>query len=268
MLRTMERLDRKPVRARRVRSTSRLRAVSAVVVLVAGLGAMGFRLTHTSGPPGWPQRPADASDSPLGQPPDVTTTGSFEFIQTQPGSDDPVTYDPCVPIHVVVNHRQDVPHADRILGSALEEVSQATGLQFVVDGESDESPTWDGDAGTADGWNPVLVAWSDPDEVVDLKGNVAGVGGSTSRAVGRHQWFVTGTVALDGPRARRILARDPDGEAMVRAIVMHELGHLVGLAHVDDERELMQPHGSRMTTWGPGDRAGLAALGSGDCVDY
>ncbi len=245
-----------------------MRAVSAVLVLAVGLGTMGFRLSHPPGPPGWPDRPDDASDSPLGHPPDVTTTGSFAFMRTQPGSDEPVTYDPCVPIHVVVNDRQAPPGADRILGSAMDEVSQATGLRFVVDGTTDAHPDRNRGPRTSDGWRPVLVAWSDPDEVADLKGAVAGVGGSTPRAVGHREWFVTGTVALDGPAARRILKRDPEGAAMVRAIVIHELGHLVGLAHVDDGHELMQPHGSRMTTWGPGDRAGLAALGSGKCVDY
>jgi hypothetical protein len=268
MLRVMKRLDRKPIRALRKKPTSRLRGVSAVIVLVAGLGTMGLRLQHPPEPPGWPDRPADASDSPLGRPPEVTTTGSFAFVRTQPGSGEPVTYAPCVPIHVVVNHRTAVPHADRILRAALEEVSLATGLQLVVDGSTDAHPDRDRSPRASDGWRPVLVAWSDPAEVPDLKGRVAGVGGSTPRAVGHHEWFVTGTVALDGPALRRIQARDPEGEAIVQAVVMHELGHVVGLTHVDDRHELMQPHGSRLTTWGAGDRRGLAALGSGACVDY
>jgi hypothetical protein len=266
MLRAMERLDRTPIRVRRARSTSRLRAVSAGIVQVVGLGTMGFRLSNPPGPPGWPGRPADASDSPLGHPPDVTTVGSFAFMSEQPGSDDPVTYDPCVPIHVVVNHRQAVPHADRILGSALDEVSQATGLQFVVDGSSDERPSRDRSPGTSEGWRPVLVAWSDPGEVPALEGAVAGVGGSTARGVGRHEWFVTGATALDGPALRSIQERA--GDAAVRAVLMHELGHVVGLAHVSDVHELMHPRGGHQTTWGLGDRAGLAALGSVDCVDY
>ena len=46
---------------------------------------------------------------------------------------------------------------------------------------------------------------------------------------------------------------------------MHELGHVVGLAHVHDASELMNPENVGLTRLGPGDRAGLAALGSGRC---
>ena len=51
-------------------------------------------------------------------------------------------------------------------------------------------------------------------------------------------YYRTGTVSLDAPSLTRVLAR-PDGRAEVKAIIMHEFGHLVGLAHVDDSRELM-----------------------------
>jgi hypothetical protein len=182
----MERLDRRPTRTPRARATSRLRAVSAVLVLVVGLGTMGVRL-YSSAPTGGTDRPAGASSSPLGHPPDVTTTGSFAFMRTQPGSDEPVTYDPCVPIRVVVNDRRAVPQADRILDQALDEVSRATGLQFRVDGTSDERPGRDRDVGEPGSWRPVLVAWTDPGEVRALKGSVAGRGGSATWTSRHHE---------------------------------------------------------------------------------
>ena len=63
--------------------------------------------------------------------------------------------------------------------------------------------------------------------------------------------------------------RGPNGWASARAVVLHELGHLVGLGHVDAAGELMQPQGGpEITDWGPGDREGLAALGGSECRDY
>lgn len=48
-----------------------------------------------------------------------------------------------------------------------------------------------------------------------------------------------------------------------------ELAHVVGLDHVHAPGELMQPTGDEsVTSWGDGDRTGLAALGRGACVDY
>jgi Matrixin len=48
-------------------------------------------------------------------------------------------------------------------------------------------------------------------------------------------------------------------------VVMHELGHLVGLAHVRDPGELMAESNLERRDLGPGDRQGLAAVGAGSC---
>ena len=78
--------------------------------------------------------------------------------------------------------------------------------------------------------------------------------------------FVTGTVSLDAGRMPEILALR-HGEETARAIVMHELGHLAGLAHVDDRNQLMYPETSgQLTDFAAGDLTGLAALGRGACV--
>jgi predicted Zn-dependent protease len=77
---------------------------------------------------------------------------------------------------------------------------------------------------------------------------------------------VTGTVSLDAGRMPDILGFR-DGEETARAIVLHELGHLVGLAHVDDGQQLMYPEARReVSDFASGDLAGLAVLGAGRCV--
>src|SRR5665647_3165923 len=61
-----------------------------------------------------------------------------------------------------------------------------------------------------------------------------------------------------------MLAR-PDGHQQARAIVMHELAHVLGLDHVPDADELMNPVSSNRTDLGPGDLQGLALVGQVAC---
>lgn len=44
-------------------------------------------------------------------------------------------------------------------------------------------------------------------------------------------------------------------------LLMHEIGHIIGLGHVIAASEVMYHRVQDRTEWGPGDRAGLARLG-------
>ena len=81
---------------------------------------------------------------------------------------------------------------------------------------------------------------------------------------GDHAADVSGTVALDPVKIERIRTRS--GEPAARAVILHELGHLVGLAHIDNGDQLMFPRVSAaITDYSAGDLAGLARLGRGPC---
>lgn len=48
--------------------------------------------------------------------------------------------------------------------------------------------------------------------------------------------------------------------------MLHEIAHVVGLSHVDEPTELMAATNSGQIDFGPGDREGLARLGSLPCA--
>ena len=260
---------------RRRRSPGTTLSLFLTLAIVAGLAyADNVLLGHDSvlrafGISQLPGAPTRGLDRHIPQDSDST---NFAFMATRrPVGNDPVTWSSCDTIHVVVNKAAAPPQADRMLKEALERVSQLSGLQFVVDGETAEEPVPDRPAQNANPlkgrWRPALVAWSTPDAVAELKGDTAGIGGPreapSSYPDDRH--FVSGIVYLDGPAIRQVLTRS-NGWAQSRAIVMHEVGHMVGLSHVDSDSELMDGNNdSGITDFGPGDREGLRRLGSGPC---
>ena len=206
----------------------------------------------------------------LGERPEVSGSGTFAFLDHQPGNPSaPVAYDPCEALRVRINPEGAPEGGPDLVRRAMVEVEDATGLILRYDGSTDERPKWDSvfvPSGLAGGRaKPVLVAWADADEVPELADEVAGIGGSVPvtepDGVVR---YVTGGVTLDADDFEEMASR-PDGEAEMRAIVLHELGHLVGLAHVEDPRELMNGDNIGLRDFGTGDRLGLAALGGGSC---
>lgn len=237
----------------------------------------GERTPLTGGDPSdtsdiWPPTPADAQDEPLGAPMASTSSSTdFAFLASVPElGGQPVSWDPCRPIHLVLNNDQAPPDADRLLREAVSSVSSATGLHFVIDGPTTEAPTTKrapvDEPRYGNRWSPVLVAWTDPSVMPVLEGPVAGVAGPTGApyyTAGQQHW-VSGTVYLDGPQFREMLPA-VDGHASARAVVMHELGHLVGLDHVPASDQLMYEKNIGQRAFGSGDQAGLRQLGLGPC---
>jgi hypothetical protein len=217
-------------------------------------------------PPGY-----EAAPAPLGTPP--AGTGSTAFVlQDVPDGDQPfAAYDPCRPVHYVVRPDHAIPGGETLIREAVAAASAATGLQFVDDGTTTESPADERKAFQPNRygkrWAPVLIAWSTPQETPGLAGDIAGDGGSNYvQAPGQPLVLVAGQIRLDAPDLAGILSGRPDGAAQVRAVIMHEWGHVLGLDHIDDPGQLMHAENKGLLDFAAGDRAGLALLGSGPCV--
>ena len=147
-----------------------------------------------------------------------------------------------------------------MLLEALGQASAASHLSLVYarDTARRPRPNW----GTLQGY-PVLIGFADASEIPSMDG-VAGRGGSSWMDVNGRDTYISGQIVL----ARSYWNSELHawrGKDLTRAIVMHELGHVLGLAHVHDPGELMNSDNNGRTDWGPGDRKGLALLGKGPC---
>ncbi|ROS27827.1 matrixin [Cellulomonas sp. PhB150] len=219
---------------------------------------------------GFPTPGYEAAATPLGVPRQAaTSSSSFAFLKTQPDGITPVTWDPCRPIHYVTSATGAPAGGDQMVADAVAAVHAATGLVFINDGATDEVDNAAAPRPLSlpdrygDRWSPVLISWATPQTNTRLVGGTAGYGGPVSVSVdGAHLVNVTGVVSLDAPQIAELEQLEGNGSSVVK----HELGHLVGLAHVDDPTQLMNPVGTEgVTTFAAGDLTGLAALGTGAC---
>jgi hypothetical protein len=196
-------------------------------------------------------------------------TGSFSYLATNPDGS-PARYDPCTPIHYVTNVAQGPANAAALVQMALAQVSTATGIQFVDDGPTTEVPDANrplyAQGGASPAWAPVLIAWTTPAQSNLLQGasSIVGEGGSWWVTAGSgNEVYVTGEVAMNASRANNLI--NGFGGGSEGQLLLHELGHVVGLGHTQDPMQIMYPTILPTHTSGyqAGDRAGLAHLGTG-----
>ncbi|KGN30514.1 hypothetical protein N802_06775 [Knoellia sinensis KCTC 19936] len=214
-----------------------------------------------------PPLPNDVGSAPVAAGPrPVVGSGGYTFM-TENGRG-PAAYDPCRPLHVVMNPSSAPAGAEALLDAAIEQIGPAAGLQIVVDGLTDEPaaesrPPTDR-ARYGNRWSPVLVAWTDRNQSPGLESAV-GIGGSTATAdsTGR-LWNVSGIVHLDSAEVQGILTRR-EGQKQAVAVIAHELGHVIGLGHAGVDGQLMSDNGLGSLTLSDGDRRGLAALANVPC---
>lgn len=195
--------------------------------------------------------------------PAAPKVGPFTFLTLDHGR--PVRYDPCQPIHYTANLALAPANGLADLQEAVRRVSVATGLTFVYDGATTEIPTshreMHGDNRLPSGWPPVVVAWALPSDTDLFTSGSVGEGGSTWSGFPDHEVYVTGLVVIDASQNAKLSAGF--GGHSLGAVLMHELGHVVGLDHVQDTSQMMYPTVTGKTAaWGTGDLAGLRQLGA------
>ncbi|WP_062522456.1 hypothetical protein [Demequina silvatica] len=198
----------------------------------------------------------------------ATTTGSYDFLFPDGGAGGgPVRYDPCRALSYVISPAHMPDGFEPIIHEAVADVSSVTGLAFEYEGLTDETASFDRDlvqGRYGDRFAPIVIGFQSEAQNPDLAGTVTGLGGSSAvpGAYGDDRYLRSGVLIIDWEDVADI--RD-DGDDLARAVVEHELGHVVGLAHVGDKHELMHESNLSLIDWGPGDLAGLALAGAGGC---
>ncbi len=176
------------------------------------------------------------------------TSDQYNFFGKNPQGG-AARWNPCVPIRYEVNFNGSQPSARADLASALAKMTQASGLQFVKVREiATFTKSSDVDA---------IISWKTANEYPKFAMGSAGFGSASWRtANGR---IFAGEV---GVNAQAPLMAGYGTINSLGEVLLHELGHMVGLNHVNDVGQVMYPQISRLTDYGPGDRAGLILVGA------
>lgn len=197
----------------------------------------------------------------------------FRFRHVAEESGAPVRYNACTPLHYVINPRNAPPGGVDDANTAVRMTAQATGLKFVYDGTTEEvfhhpRESYQPDR-YGERWAPILISWL-PD-LPNLLNHEAGkrplgMGGSSyaTNADG-DLVYVSGATTFDSTAE----LRSGFGGRTWGQVILHELGHVVGLDHFEGGDSVMNPSlGLRPAAWGDGDRAGLWELGVGSpCLE-
>lgn len=187
----------------------------------------------------------------------------------------PIRWNPCAAIHYVTNLAEAPPSAAADVDQAVRLLSAATGLSFVNDGSTTELPTSnrpvDQPARYGSGHSPLLIAWVRKAEtnIYDGEGpNTVGTAattwiGATPGAANQEAAYVTGQVAIE-PDATSSFPSGFGSGRTVGLVLLHELGHIAGLAHVSDTNQVMYPDLMPVAAaaYAAGDRNGLQRVGA------
>ena len=173
----------------------------------------------------------------------------------------PLRWNPCAPIPYVVNPAGGPPNALALVQAAVDQAVAATGLPLRFEGITDEvaapgRPVVQARYGNR--FAPILIGWADRSAI----GNAAGLGGFSFAGPGsRVASGVTPQIITGFAYVGRNLS---GGDPFQTGVLLHEIGHALGLDHADDTVQVMNSVGDAgraHAVYVDGDLAGFDRVG-------
>lgn len=211
----------------------------------------------------------------------VAPKSGGDFALFRPEAKRKAKWDPCRPIYYTVNPENESVGAREQLAEAIAEIERATGLNFEFAGETTEKYTDDREdlnvnySKLNSTWSPILIVYLAGDQWTEANRKVfdedgedtiafAGTLPMKSRGLNQKFFYVTGHIVFNADIFEDLV--EEGSVADIKSTMMHELGHIVGLAHVDSKIEMMHESDLGQKSFALGDRRGLALQGNGECI--
>ncbi len=202
------------------------------------------------------------TELPTVLPPSVPLTGVAGPPPTQPYTFSRVTgagplrWNPCQPIRYTVNFSGYDPGERAMISEAVERLQAATGLSLIPAGDTTFTPTSAKPTSSSAADGDIVIALSDAAHTDLVPGSIVGMTNISYTSV-----IVKASVVVD---MGDVAARPEWSSTGAGPVLLHELGHAVGLAHVSDATQLMNAIASPggPTTYGAGDLTGLWQVGA------
>jgi len=198
----------------------------------------------------------------------VRPHGPHAFLEVE-GDGVPYRWNPCEPIGYVANLDNAPVGAIDDVHEAVARVSAATGIDFADEGRvhTDAQAQLGSafqDFTTDSGYRPLLFTWESDGymRTLDDRDNLLGFGIPWRGQGDQAHIYVSGAVVLNDEAG---MPTGFAGRYSEGAVLLHELGHVIGLAHVyegtDEIMAIQRDVDYSISDYGPGDLEGLAALG-------